>query len=185
MRIRHLGSGTITYCRTFDHSTTGVGTGAAVHSTNFFVPCGIPPGASEICVVANGIASQSEPIDVRGCKFRWPIFDERIYAMLIGSLADGPLWVWGPNGPIPVDPWGPKIAAEVQAARKTIVKGLDALHDLGQKLHVARDRTAGAQPLAPDDDTEDAVVAATKAGPSRRMKAKASGTARRARKRAR
>ena len=162
VRIRHIDSGTITYCRTFDHSTMGVGTGAAVHSTNFFVPCGIPPGPSDICVVANGIASQSEPILVRGCEFRWPIYDERIYAMLIGSLADGPLWVWGPHGPVPVDPWGPKVAAKVQAARKSIVKGLDTLHELGQKLDDTREKTASAQPLAADDDTEEADVAATK-----------------------
>ena len=34
-----------------------VATGAAIHSTNFFVPFGVPIGASELCVVANGIAS--------------------------------------------------------------------------------------------------------------------------------
>jgi hypothetical protein len=152
VRIRHLASGKVSYCRTFDHSTMGVGTGATVHSTNFFVPCGIPTGASEICVVANGIASPGEPVNVQACTIRWPIYDERIYAMLIGSLSDDPLWAWGPHGPVPVDPMDAKAAAQVKAARKSIVKGLDALHDLGQKLHVARGRVAGAQPLAADDD---------------------------------
>jgi hypothetical protein len=156
VRIRHLASGKVTYCRTFDHSTMGVGTGAAVHSTNFFVPCGIPTGASEICVVANGIASPGEPVNVHACTIRWPIYDERIYTMLIGSLADGPLWVWGPHGPVPVDPMNTKAAAQVKTARKSIVKGLDALHELGQKLHVARGKAAGAQPLAADDDIGEA-----------------------------
>jgi Kelch motif len=154
VRIRHLASGTVTYCRSFDHSTMGVGTGAAVHSTNFFVPCGIPPGPSEICVVANGIASPSECIEVCACSFRWPIFDDRIYAMLIGSLADGPLWVWGPHGPVPVDPWGPKVAAKAKKARDAIVKGLEALHDLGQQVGKSRAKVASVQPLAPDDDDE-------------------------------
>jgi Kelch motif len=74
VRIRHPATGTVTYCRTFDHSTMGVGTGAVVHSTNFFVPCGIPAGASEISVVANGIASAAQPIQVQAYRFRWPIW---------------------------------------------------------------------------------------------------------------
>ncbi len=154
VRIRHLASGTVTYCRSFDHSTMGVGTGAAVHSTNFFVPCGIPPGPSEICVVANGIASPVEYLAVRPCAFHWPIFDERMYLMLIGSLADGPLWAWGPHGPVPVDPWGPKVAAKTKAARKAIVKGLEALHELGRQVTKSRAKVASAEPLAPDDDEE-------------------------------
>ena len=151
-RIRHLASGKVSYGRTHDHSTMGVGTGAAVHSTNFFVPCGIPTSASEICVVANGIASPGEPVNVQACTIHWPIYDERIYSMLIGSLSDGPLWAWGPHGPVSVDPMDTKAAVQVKAARKSIVKGLDVLHDLGQKLHVARGKVAGAQPLAADDE---------------------------------
>jgi Kelch motif len=154
VRIRHHATGTVTYCRTFDHSTMGVGTGAVVHSTNFLVPCGIPTGASEITVVANGVASAPEPIDVRPCGFRWPIWDERMYNMLIGSLADGPLWVWGPHGPVPVDPWGPKEAGRARAARRQIIEGLTTLHELGAKLEQERDLTVAAEPLAPDDDDD-------------------------------
>jgi len=151
VRIRHLASGAVTYCRTFDHSSMGVGTGAAVHSTNFFVPCGVPEGESEISVVANGISSPPQSINVVGCHFRWPIWDERIYAMLIGSLSDGPLWVWGPHGPVPVDPWGPKVAKQAQAATQQILKGLNTLHQLGAKVDQAREKTVAATPLAPDD----------------------------------
>jgi hypothetical protein len=154
VRIRHRGNGTVTYCRTFDHSSMGVGTGAVVHSTNFMIPCGTPPGASELVVVADGVASAPQPVNVRPCVFRWPIWDDRMYNMLIGSLADGPLWVWGPNGPVPVDPWGPKVAVRARAATRKILEGLNTLHELGAKVHEERDRTVAAEPLAPDDDDE-------------------------------
>ncbi|HKD32315.1 MAG TPA: kelch repeat-containing protein [Gaiellaceae bacterium] len=57
VRIRHLGSGNVHYCRTHDHSTRAVATGNVVQSTKFDVPAGVELGASELCVVANGIAS--------------------------------------------------------------------------------------------------------------------------------
>ncbi len=57
VRIRHRKTGKVAYCRTTDHSSMGVGTGGAVHSTQVTVPPGIEPGPSEVCVVANGIAS--------------------------------------------------------------------------------------------------------------------------------
>jgi hypothetical protein len=57
VRIRHLATGHVRYCRTHDHSTMGVATGNVVHSTRFDVPADIELGASELCVVANGIAS--------------------------------------------------------------------------------------------------------------------------------
>ena len=177
VRIRHLASGTLTYCRTFDHSTMGVGTGATVHSTNFFVPCGIRTGASEISVVADGVVSEAVPLNVLPCRLRWPIFDERIYAMLIGSLADGPLWVWGPHGPVPVDPWGPKLAADVKAARRQIVKGLTTLHTLGAKLQRTRDKIAASVPPAPDDDDEALVRGLGRSKWSRHRQAVAKGAA--------
>jgi hypothetical protein len=151
VRLRHLATGRVTYCRTFDHSTMGVGTGATVHSTNFFVPCGTPPGRSEIAVVANGVAAAPHPVEVLPCRFRWPIWDEAVYRMLIGSLADGPLWAWGPHGPIPVDPWGPKQARRVATATSRIIKDLQTLHDIGSRLLRERDATVAAEPLAPDD----------------------------------
>jgi hypothetical protein len=57
VRIRNIASNRIVYCRTHDHSTLGVATGNAVHSTDFDVPAGIEVGASELTVVANGISS--------------------------------------------------------------------------------------------------------------------------------
>jgi hypothetical protein len=128
------------------------GTAGHPHDRNFLVPCGTPQGASEISVVANGIASAEQPIDVLPWTLHWPIWDERIYNMLIGSLADGALWAWGPHGPIPVDPWGPKEAAQAEEATRQIVEGQQALHELGAKLQQARDTTVSAEPLAADDD---------------------------------
>jgi hypothetical protein len=57
VRIRNNSTGHVFYCRTHDHSTMGVATGSVVHSTEFDVPPGIELGPSQLCVVANGIAS--------------------------------------------------------------------------------------------------------------------------------
>jgi Kelch motif len=155
VRLRHLATGTVKYCRTYDHSTMGVGTGATVHSTNFLVPFGMPAGPSELVVVANGIASDPHPVTVYPWIFRWPIFDDALYQRLVGSLADGPLWALGPHGPVPVDPWGPKQARRVIAAVRRVGEGLSALRDVGAHLQDVREKTVAAQPLAPDQDTEE------------------------------
>jgi hypothetical protein len=55
------GVGTV-FCRTFDHSTMAVATGAAIHHTHFLVPPHLPHGVYELVTIANGIAS--EPIEV-------------------------------------------------------------------------------------------------------------------------
>jgi len=149
VRVRHLASGRVTYCRTFDHSTIGVATGTTVHSTNFHVPDGIPTGPSEICLVANGISSACLCVDVHP---RFEI-DPNLYAIwawLIGSLADGPLWVWGPNGPVPVDPWGPKYAKATQRARASMLKAMRELQSLGEKVVRQRTKISGAVPPAVD-----------------------------------
>ena len=60
--LRNAASGELVYCRTRDHSTMGVATGNASHSTRFKVPSGTPAGASELFVIANGI--WSDPVSV-------------------------------------------------------------------------------------------------------------------------
>ena len=154
-RLRHLATGIVRYCRTYDHSTMGVGTGATVHSTNFLVPFDMPAGPSELVVVANGIASDPHRVTVYPWIFRWPIFDDALYQRLVGSLADGPLWALGPHGPVPVDPWGPKQARRVIAAMRRVGEGLSALRDVGAHLQDVREKTVAGQPLAPDDTEED------------------------------
>jgi hypothetical protein len=64
VRIHHGGGNRLTYCRTHDHSTMGVATGATLHSTHFTVPGGIPLGPSELRVVANGIDSPAIAVNV-------------------------------------------------------------------------------------------------------------------------
>ena len=57
-------SGHIYYLRTANHSTMAVATGAAQVSTFLSVPTNVPPGAYDLFVVANGIASASFPVTV-------------------------------------------------------------------------------------------------------------------------
>jgi hypothetical protein len=69
VQITNLGSGAVTYCRTHEHSTMGIQTGAVVHSTKFTVPSGIGLGACGLRVIANGIASA--PVSVGVTNKRW------------------------------------------------------------------------------------------------------------------
>jgi hypothetical protein len=145
VRIRNVNTGHLRYCRTFNHSTMAIGTGETTQHTSFKVPAGMEHGAAELEVVVNGIAS--EPIRVNV----WPFLlhfhiDEAAVNTLIGSLADGPLWVLGQHGPVPVDPWGPKIGKEAEAARDSIVSAVRELQRLGnevQKLREQADRFEG------------------------------------------
>ena len=56
VRITNLSSGHVCYARTHDHSTMGISTGSRTR-TKFDVPATCETGASEIAVIANGIAS--------------------------------------------------------------------------------------------------------------------------------
>ena len=64
VRIVNNATGHVSYCRTHNHSTMGVATGAKIVSTLFDVPAGIELGASTLFVVANGIPSAGTPITV-------------------------------------------------------------------------------------------------------------------------
>ena len=137
VRIRNDQTGHVRYCRTFNHSTMGIATGETNQHTSFKVPAGMEHGRAQLEVVVNGIPS--EPVDV----FVGPFLlhfnvDEAMVNILIGSLADGPLWVLGPHGPVPVDPWGPKIGKEAAAARDEIVRGIRELQRLGKEVERLR-----------------------------------------------
>jgi hypothetical protein len=139
VRIRNLQTGHLRYCRTFNHSTMAIGTGETTQHTSFKVPAGMEHGRAELEVVVNGIPS--EPIRVTV----WPFLlhfhvDEEAVNTLIGSLADGPLWVLGPHGPVPVDPWGPKIGKEAETARESIVSGVRELQRLGKEVESLREQ---------------------------------------------
>lgn len=64
VRITNNSTGHVQYCRTKDHSTMAVATGAAVVSTQVTVPASCELGPSTIVVVANGIPSVSQNITV-------------------------------------------------------------------------------------------------------------------------
>lgn len=64
VRITNNGTGHVFYCKTHDHSTMGVATGAATVSTKFDVPSNIETGASTLQVVANGIPSAPASVTV-------------------------------------------------------------------------------------------------------------------------
>ena len=57
VRIVNTATRHVFYCRTFNHSTMAVATGAAVVSTHFTCPPSIETGPSTLVVVANGIPS--------------------------------------------------------------------------------------------------------------------------------
>src|SRR5262249_44864348 len=64
VRLTNSNTGEVIFCRTHDHSTMGIQTGAAIHSTNFTVPAGAPYGPYRLCVIANGISSDWLPVAV-------------------------------------------------------------------------------------------------------------------------
>jgi|SRR5215472_9304552 len=131
VRLRNPVDGSVCYCRTFDHSTMAIATGNTVQSTSFAVPTSTPVGHYELAVVANGIGSSSVPVFVSVLKipFDW----EAVWQWLIGSLADGPLWAIGPNGPIPVDPMGPEIVKRARDARRQMLQAVRALQHIGSQ----------------------------------------------------
>jgi len=131
VKIRSDVDGKEYYCRTFDHATMGIATGNAIVSTHFKVPFNVPHGKADLVVIANGIASEPIDVRIRPWRLHFP-FDEAMYNNLIGSLADGPLWVLGPHGPIPVDPQGP-LGKDAKAAWAQLMKDAQTLVTLGEK----------------------------------------------------
>jgi hypothetical protein len=65
VRITNTGTGHVFYARTHGHSTMAVATGSAIVSTSFDVPAGAEVGASQLAVVANGIASSPVAVTVQ------------------------------------------------------------------------------------------------------------------------
>jgi hypothetical protein len=70
-RLESTSSSKVVYLRTAGHSTMGVATGKATHTTNITIPKSTPPGDYNLVIVANGIASEPErvTIAVRDCYF--------------------------------------------------------------------------------------------------------------------
>jgi hypothetical protein len=64
VRVRNGRSGAVRYCRTSDHSSMGVATGALTVSTQVHVPVDLELGLSVLEVVANGIPSEPCRVNV-------------------------------------------------------------------------------------------------------------------------
>ena len=64
VRVRNSRTGTVRYCRTSNHSSMGVATGAVEVSTSVEVPADLELGRSVLEVVANGIASEPFRVNV-------------------------------------------------------------------------------------------------------------------------
>ena len=65
VRITNVATGHVFYARTHDHSTMAIATGNAIVSTTFDVPAAAETGASNISVVANGIASKPKSVTLQ------------------------------------------------------------------------------------------------------------------------
>jgi hypothetical protein len=137
VKIRSEADGKEYYCRTFDHSTMGVATGTDVVHTSFKVPFDVPNGPADLVVIANGIASEPHDVSVGRWRLQFPV-NEGLVNRLIGSLTDGPLWVLGPHGPVPVDPgWG-TIEKEATLAWEQLTEAAQTLIRLGQQAELAQ-----------------------------------------------
>jgi len=80
--------------------------------------------------------------------FAGPIINHyEIWNWLIGSLADGPLWVLGPHGPEPIPPGpGPiDIREKAQLAHAELRQVIDRLRQLGGELDRAQHRSGSFQ----------------------------------------
>lgn len=166
VRLRSEVNGQEYYCRTFDHSTMAVATGPAIVSTNFKVPFDVPQGKADLVLIANGIASEPVDVTIGPWLIHFPV-NEGLVNRLIGSLADGPLWVLGPNGPIPVDPgWG-EIAKDAKSAWKQIESGVRSLAELGEKslARQLREVPAKAKPMVKGSKAQRAQGARSKRSP--------------------
>src|SRR2546425_2926888 len=132
-------SGRVVYGRTFYHSTMAVATGAALESTNFFVPWSAPIGTAELCLVANGISSDCVKVHVHPHRVHIPHYEA--WNWLVGNLADGPLWVIGRHGPHPIGPFNGRLVERAKQAYANIRKGVEELEALGREVDARRAAT--------------------------------------------
>jgi hypothetical protein len=68
VQLTNNSTGVVTFCRTANHSTMAVATGAAVVSTTFTIPSGLAAGSYTLVVIANGIPSAGYVVHL-GIKF--------------------------------------------------------------------------------------------------------------------
>jgi hypothetical protein len=89
VQLTSTSNGTVIYCRTHDHSTMGIQTGAAIHTTNFSVPASAPLGSYCLRVIANGIASDCVSVTVTHKLWKELKFEFKEHKELIKIETDG------------------------------------------------------------------------------------------------
>ncbi len=135
VRIQSFLTGNVFYCRTYGHTSMSVATGTSVQGTNFVVPFGIDCGPAQLCVIANGISSECVSVTVLPFFFNFSLTGDEIVNRLIGSLADGPLYVLTEHGPVPVPgPEGREIMGMARDAYQDIIRGIATLQTLGRNV---------------------------------------------------
>jgi hypothetical protein len=110
VRFRSHATNKVWYCRTAGHSTMGVATGAAVHTTNFTVPPNADVGAADLVVVANGLASAPLAVTIRADPCRQTADEVQSLMDEIDSLMEALQ-----SGEIPPPPRTPAKIAAVKA----------------------------------------------------------------------
>ncbi len=155
IRLTNRASGRTWYCRTSGHSSMGVATGIAAQHTNFRIPDDVELGRADLCIIANGITGDCVEVMVRP-RIEEIVIPPEIW-QLIGNLADGPLIVIGPHGPMPVPPFGPLVENE-QIFRERVVEAykhiFSGLLQMNSALHIEYSKQ-GAISTPKDADTID------------------------------
>ena len=150
VQLKNPTSGLVIYCRTFDHSTMAVATGAAKTATNFEVPAGTKPDNYEIRVIANGIASLPHKVAVAAAT---PAASLSVSANALSqSLAKAPEWAVGSGGSVPLEGMAPAEQRRAKAAYRDVAKGLAALDKLATAAR--RSAVAAAKKVPPAIDLE-------------------------------
>jgi hypothetical protein len=89
VRLVNTNTNNVVYCRTYDHSTMGIQTGAAIHTTHFTVPAGAALGPYQLYVIANGIPSQPVPVAVTHKSWKELKWEIKEHKELIKIETDG------------------------------------------------------------------------------------------------
>jgi hypothetical protein len=145
VRLTTFDGSRVWHCRTHDHSSMGLATGATIGKTHFTVPRDYDGSPVKFCVIANGLADMAcQPLHIPTL----PPQSEATGGIIIGSLADGGYLLLLPGGGvIPVPPWEPDVLADL--VRAAAHHGVQALQGLQSVVASGAPAAGTAQPQAP------------------------------------
>jgi hypothetical protein len=163
VQVRNRASGTVKYCRTFDHSTMAVATGDDLVWTNFTVPLDIETGPVELRVIANGIASEPVEACVERSLHLNAFNDALVNSQITDLKAEAPLG-FGPDGVVHLGPENAALTSQATDALTALFQAVATLQSVGRQAVGQRLAAAQAVPAAKDPELDKA-------------RAKSSGTA--------